>query len=164
MTDYSVLKSRAGYGLEPLPCSVDVQIQGLMQSIRSGEDFTRVASEVPRNTWGMLSAFAERMASLAVRSGSISDIRDGLVAAQLSLILTDDFREVLQSVSLLYRASELVGVDPSQQFRAVAQLAGDPPENHLISFLERSPDKKRIERMGFTEGADETGFRFLYSG
>ena len=163
MSDYSILEPRVGYGHEILPCSLDMQIQEIMAGIANGEEFARVRSALPRNAGEVLDTFAERMASLAVRNGSLRDLRDGLLAVQLALMLTDDHREVLPAVSLLQRASDLIGADTSREFRETAERAGDPPDNHLTRFLERSSEKKRIERMGFTEGTDDSGFRFLRS-
>jgi hypothetical protein len=116
MDDYSVLAFRAGYGKEPLSNDLDERIQALMQSVRSREEFAAARSAAGNRAWGMLNAFAERMASIAVRSSSTSDLRDGLVAVQLALVLTDDYRDVLPTVSLLHRASELIGTDPCRSF------------------------------------------------
>ncbi|GIM94676.1 hypothetical protein [Paractinoplanes toevensis] len=99
----------------------------------------------------MLSAFSERMASLAVRDHSQPELRAGLIAAQLAFVLTDDIPELLPAISLLYRASDMIGADPIREFLAVAELAGNPPDSSLARFLQRSPEKKRIERMGFAE-------------
>jgi hypothetical protein len=84
------------------------------------------------------------------------------ILSELASDLTDDSREILPAVSLLYRASELVGVDPVHEFLAAAGLAGDPPDGTLKRYLQRSPERRRIERMGFAE--DEAGFRFRFVG
>jgi hypothetical protein len=164
LTDYSSLRSRPGYGLEALPNAVDVQIRDLLRGVSNAEEFERIAIEIPSESWNMLSVFAQRAASLAVRNRSVTDLRAGLVAVQLALVLTDDYREVLPAVSLLYRAAQLIDVDPAPEFHAVGALAGNPPGNHLTQYLERDIEIKRIERMGFVEGADDSGFKFVYTG
>lgn len=163
MIDYPFLKATAGYISDSIPNSVDIQIRDLLQSVDSEEGFAQMRTQIPRDSWNVLRLFAERAASLAVREESRLDVRVGLVAAEFALAYTDDFRDVLPAVSLLYRAAELIGIDPVLEFNSVALLTGDPAGSHVMKYLRRSPENRTIERMGFIEGVDGSGFRFQYN-
>ncbi len=52
----------------------------------------------------VLSAFAERMATLAAREGSLQALRDGMSAEQWALAVLGDVRDSLPVLSLLFRA------------------------------------------------------------
>jgi hypothetical protein len=82
------------------------------------------------------------------------------MAAQLALALTDDSREVLPTLSLLFRACQLIGEDPVVEFRASAHAVRASPDGEFMKFLDRSPEDQSIGAMGFEEGNDAAGFRF----
>ncbi len=149
-----------GYGRREIPCPKDGDIQAFVRSIRNAEDFASALPLQPSGSWRVLNAFAERIASLAVRRQDVRDLRDGLMAIQLALSLTDDPRETLPALSLLFRAYEMIGKDPAAEFRASAELARPASGNAIMEFLDRSAEDRSIEAMGYGEGDDGAGFRF----
>jgi hypothetical protein len=153
-------KNNIGYGREDLSCARDDQIRKLILDLTQSRSFEEVTRLVPRYADRVLSAYAERAASLAVRRQDDAELRAGLIAAAIALALTDDQREVLPAVALLYRAATMVGRDADREFAAVNDLTGDcAPE--LVAFTRRAPRDRMIQAMGFDEGADENGFRFI---
>jgi hypothetical protein len=149
-----------GYGREVLPCGRDGQIRDLILDLTVNVSFEQVMQLVPHDADSVLSAFAERTASHAVRQQDERELRAGLYAAALALALTTDAREVLPAVALLYRAATMIGRDPDREFAAVSHWIGDHASG-LVDFTRRAPADRTIEAMGFVEGADENGFRFL---
>lgn len=144
-----------GYGRKPLPTIRDDEIAVLLHQLVSQNS---ISSLEPQHGI-VLAAYAERMASLAVRTGSSELIRDGLVAIQLAL-KSGDQRESMPVLSLLSRAAELIGSTPSEEFLAAARYMSLTPSDQLISFLERNEDDRSLAAMGFVESSDEQGFRF----
>lgn len=59
-----------------------------------------------------MAVYAERMATVAVRSRSVEAVRTGIYALGLAIASTDDFRKVLPVAALLYRSAERLGADP----------------------------------------------------
>lgn len=160
--DIAAFESRPGYGLEPFPSPRDDEIRAVIGRIQNSHDYSNLRSALLPRAWRMLNAFALRMASLAVRERDLGVVRDGLVALQLAFDLTDDFRDMIAALTLLHRAIEMIGGDPAREFAAAFEISGE--RHHTMAhFLERSPERKRIERSHFEEGADETGFRFVRS-
>lgn len=159
--DFLSISRSKGYGTRRLPCEQDEAIRRLIRQVRGPHDYSDVVSSIPADAWIVLATFAERMASLAVRHQDARDVEDGLVAAQLALSLTDEPREVLPVLSLLYRACEMVGAQADAEFASAASLTGADRKGPLASYPDRGHDDRTIEAMGFQEGNDEVGFRFI---
>jgi hypothetical protein len=153
-------QNNIGYGREDVPCARDGQIKDLILDLTANVSFEQVMQLVPRDADGVLSGFAERSASLAVRHRDERELRAGLYATALALALTTDAREVLPSVALLYRAAAMIGHDPDREFVAASGWIGDHAPG-LVDFTRRAPADRTIEAMGFEEGVDEDGFRFV---
>ncbi|WP_439676262.1 hypothetical protein [Embleya sp. MST-111070] len=159
----SALDSRESrnYGDSPLDSKKDRMIGSFIHLIKSGTDL-HYAIELAKQKarWDALDTYAARMASLAVRNRDSQALRDGLVAALIAMKSTDDQRDVLPTLSILYRAWELVA-DKNIAFRAQRELEVGETEDPLIEFGRRSPDERRIQAMGYHEGSDSEGFRFV---
>lgn len=149
-----------GYGSARLPCVRDGEIASIVRRIEGPEDFGEAKQTLGHGHGSVLSAFAERMASLAVREKSREALRDGLSAEQLALAVVGDYRDSLPALSLLFRASELIGADPAMEFAAVAAVAGSPDDQPLLDFAGRDQEDRSLESMGYIEQDDEDGFRF----
>jgi len=147
------------YGKQALPSERDRQIRDLLVRVGDQRAFGELTGLVPRGGWSVLNVFAERVASLAVRHQDAHELRVGLLAAAAAYLLTDDFREVMPTLALLYRAAELTGHDPDSEFFTTNELCGGQ-EGPLLDFLRRAPADKTIAVMGFKEGEDQHGFRF----
>jgi hypothetical protein len=154
-------KTKQPYGRQPIPTARDQQIAGFVRTIVRREDFEHAVSGMGERQWMAFGTFAERMASLAVRRRSVRELRDGLLAVQLALARTDDQRDVLPVLSLLYRAAELIGADPEQEFARAAEIGSAASAETLTGFTRRSEPDRRIGAMGYVEGKDADGFRFV---
>ena len=149
-----------GYGSARLPCARDEEIAGIVRQIDGPEEFDQVKRGLGHVHAVVLAAFAERMASWSVRSGSEESLRDGLRAQQLALTLAIDKRDALPVSSLLFRASEILGLDPAIEFAAAAAVAPSPDAQLLTDFLSHDPEDQSIDVMGYVEQRDDDGFRF----
>ena len=147
------------YGRDGLPSVRDGEIRDLLLRMDS-VGFDRVASLVPPGGDRVLTAFAERAASIAVRHQDARELRVGILAAAIAQATTDDAREPLPALALLHRAAEMIGHDPGSEFTAAYEISGGRARG-LPDFLRRSDEDRKIEAMGYAEGDDQRGFRFL---
>ncbi|TMR96586.1 hypothetical protein [Nonomuraea basaltis] len=159
---FTILEPRRNinYGRDELPSARDGQIRDLLFEVVDGEAFDQAAVFVPRAGDRVLTAFAERAASIAVRHQDARELRAGILAVAIAQTITDDPRDPLPAMALLYRAAVMIGHDPDAEFRAANELT-DGRAGGLLAFLRRSPEDRSIEAMGFEEGNDKQGFRFL---
>ncbi|MEU6371829.1 hypothetical protein [Streptomyces sp. NPDC046909] len=148
------------YGRQELPSARDGQIRDLLLGVTEEVGFDRIKNLMPRYADQVLSAFAERAASIAVRHQDARELRAGLLAAAIANSITGDEREALPALALLHRAAEMIGNDPRLEFSSVYEIWGGR-EGALAKFLRRSPEDKTIEAMGYEEGDDKRGFRFF---
>ena len=72
-----------------------------------------------------------------------------------------DPREGVAVVSLIHAAALKIGVKPKDVFDRVEKQIGLSGAPTLDAFLQRSDEDKSIEAMGYVEGSDEDGFRFV---
>lgn len=149
------------YGRDVIPSTRDTQISDLMRAVRDQNAFGEVADLSPRGASSVLNVFAERSASIAVRHQDVRELRAGLLAAAIAQSLAEDEREVIPALALLHRAAEMIGHDPNSEFSAINELSGGDTGRALVEFLRRSPVDKSVEAMGYEEGNDRDGFRFL---
>jgi hypothetical protein len=148
-----------GYGLGPLPRVRDAQIGQIIDRLGQNE-FASLQEFFDSDHADMLLAFAERMASLAVRRQSRQDIHRGLLAAGIAASLSIDSREVILILPLMWHSAEIIGLDPCQEFVLVAEeLKGDAGV-FLETFTLRSARDRDIQVMGYIESVDEEGFRY----
>jgi len=149
-----------GYGSARLPSVRDEEIAAFVRQIDGPGPFAQAKDALGQGHGVVLSAFAERMASLAVRTGSRQSLRDGLSAAQLALAVAGDSRDSLPGLSLLFRASEILEMDPVVEFSAVAAFAAAADNQSLFDFLSRDDEDRSLAAMGYVEDRDDDGFRF----
>jgi hypothetical protein len=148
------------YGPQDLPSTRDARIRDLLVRAVGELSFEELKAMMPLGADTVLGSFAERAASIAVRHQDARELRAGLLAAAVALDLTDDPREILPRLSLLYRAAEMIGNNPATEFRQADQmLQGKAPE--LVKFLARSPSDRSIQAMAYEKGNDKQGLRFL---
>ncbi len=160
-TDLEILDPRGneGYGTDRLPNRRDLEIAGLITRVHGVSEFRAVSHELSKDHATVLSAFAERMASLAVRERSASFLWDCLRAEQLALRIAGDSRDTLPVLSLAYRAAQLLGLDPEVEFAEAAYGPESPVE--FTTFCSRDADDRSLSSMGYIEDDDpDLGFRF----
>ncbi len=146
--------NNAGYGTWRLP------------AVRDGEIADRVASLLAQRPLpvldpgrvAVLSAFAERMATLARRTGDAGRLRAGLDAMVLGHGGAAD-RDAVVPLALLWRTAEVLDVDPREEFLTAEARAG-VTSGALSRFADRSPADRAIAAMGYREVDDEFGFSY----
>ncbi|MGC0423081.1 hypothetical protein [Embleya sp. AB8] len=159
----NALKTRGShdYASSPLGSKKDRLIGSFIDLIGDGKDLTYAIELGKQNgRWEILDTYAFRMASLAVRNRDPLALRRGIVSALISMKSTDDEREVLPTLSLLYLAWELLA-DQGVPFQAPHELHVEDTEDPLINFGRRSSEDRGIRGMGYQEGSDAEGFRFV---
>ena len=143
-----------GYLRWPLPCERDDEIAAILPVL------PHYARELTDRHAGVLSGFAERMASLAVRRHSRQLISDGLIANAVALCASKDFRDVLSPFAALYRAAERIGQAPGEVFFDAARRLPTDIGKHLISFAGRTPQNRSLQAFFYVEKHDPDGFWF----
>lgn len=153
-------KSNSGYLVRPLPAPRDAEITALLDAARDNGQLVELAELVRPRQDAVLRAFAERMASLAVRTGDPVPLRGGLLSAAIAMAAPDaDGREVLLILPLLWHGARRLELDPAAEFAATAELV-PAAATGLRQFTAREPADQRIEAMGYVESADDDGFRY----
>ena len=120
--------------------------------------FIASASEVGRR---VLCAYAERMASLAVRRRDA----DLLVRAVVAVViggLDQNALEALMVMPLIENSARLLTVDLAGIFEQAAAVVGHPGSVNLMVWLTRAPQDRTLAAMGFAEGSDDDGFRYRF--
>ena len=160
--DLSVLDpaNNEGYGTARLPCGRDEEIASVVRRIDGPSTFEEAKRSLSHGHGTVLSAFAERMSSLSVRTGSMPVLREGLIAEQLALTLVSDQRDSLPVLSLLFRAAEILDGDPVAELKATATVAPPPDNLLLLDFPAHDPEDRSLASMGYVEVRDDLGFRF----
>ena len=151
-----------GYGPRPIPDPIDDDVRNLIDYARGSDPETRNAlvSLMAERHGFVLLAFSERMASLGVRTGEARFVREGLEAAALGSHLVY-YKEAVPALSLHYRTLMKLNVDPAKFFDGIAGLGGWQFDSLLKDFLKRSEQDRTIEAMGYSEGKDQDGFRYV---
>jgi uncharacterized glyoxalase superfamily protein PhnB len=155
-------ESNRGYVDVPIPSGRDGHIGAFLEEIERGG---RAAAEEAARRLGppytaTLVAYAERMASLGVRTATGRPARQGLLAIALVWSGAADVRTAIPVLGVLFDGIHRAGGDPRQAFREVAELGPPDVAPVLRDFLTR-PDLDEIaEEMGFSAGRDRDGFRY----
>jgi hypothetical protein len=152
-----------GYGPKRIPVERDSQIAKLLDDYVSApqgerDDFRRGLNwrHAP-----VLGAFAERMASVAVREHSVQPLRQALLA--LALVGDrDDVREGIMILPLVYRSAELIGAEPAPLFAEAARMCdGAMMAKQIETFPARWPMDRQLSAFGYVESVDVDGFRYV---
>ena len=150
-----------GYGPAPIPSIIDSEVSELVALLvaANGPERHDVLCRMAEVHGFVLVAFAERMASYAVRRQE-----PGLIARSLSaLAIAVDLlyvKEALPVVSLLYRSIQKLGLDPRDVFADNGGYGNAVLDRFLGDFLRRSDEDRTVEAMGYVEGSDPDGFRY----
>jgi hypothetical protein len=148
------------YAPQNIPGPLDDEIRESISVVTSRGEFDSVTTGLDLASCRILNLFAKRAASLAVRASDDSWVRVGLIAALLASTV-EDYREIARTHSLLFRAAELVGSDPIDLFEGAATIASSEAAEGAQLFVHADESARSISTMGYREGADATGFRFM---
>lgn len=150
-----------GYGPAPLPNHLDDEVDAFVTRAITGaprsmdELLPRLSEEGRR----VLAAYAERMASLAVRAHD----RAVLVKALVALILgglDENRRESLMVMAPIEDAADRSGTDLTGLFAEVSRIVGHPGTANLAMWLSRQEEDRSLKSMGFVATEEADGFRY----
>lgn len=147
-----------GYLPKPIPTERDREIGELLLSAVASQRVARLRHCLNEGSEAVLRAFAERMASTSVRSNDPAQLRLGLIALLLSWGRADS-RDALTVLPLFHDAILRLSLDSSEFIESVRQVVGDRLAEPFVDFLKRSD--KSLASMGYSEGADKDGFRYV---
>lgn len=147
----------SGYLARPLPDALDLTVVSALAAVRPAVDDHPLIGR-SRAADSVLEAFAERAASLAVRTKDDIWMRSGVVAL-CATSTASDRREAEIVLCLLYDAAKRLGLSPKQVFSEGLFLK----RNLIESFLCRDENDKSLSSMGYVAGADSDGFRYIRS-
>jgi hypothetical protein len=149
-----------GYGPRPIPHPLDEPVEILLRAIRrDGPTGGEIISCLDEEVGWVLLAYAERAAALAVRLGSLLVLELAIVG--LGLAQPGDYRDKLVVMPLPWRSTELLGESPHAIYAQIAAELPEPGRRDLLSFAQRSPPDQTLSVMGYREGADQDGFRYV---
>lgn len=151
-----------GYGQLPIPQRIDETVRQIIFRWADLDKSTRKeAGETIRESQRFtLLAFSERMASLAVRERSPNLVFAGLLALGVDG-WRSDWRDNLVLLSLHYDAARKLNIEPDVVFGEAAKLFENKVSEAFGSFLRRSEEDKSLGAMGYREGTDNDGFRYM---
>ncbi|MET8699819.1 hypothetical protein ABZW10_13250 [Kitasatospora sp. NPDC004723] len=150
-----------GYGPRSIPNDRDRALQEVMRAASGPSRLAEVLPLMHPDASEILGAFAGRMATLAVRTQDVQAARDGLAAVQLAMATTQDAREIIPRMALLYRALELIGADPAAEFRTAHQPLPVALSHDLPGFAARDPEIRSLRSMLYHEEGEGADFRFV---
>jgi hypothetical protein len=151
--------NNVGYGSLPIPCYRDRELKDLVSELSREENVEGSAQLLSRKHSSVLGAYAERMASLAIRTKSVEILQSGLDALGLTLDITADVKDVQPPLSLLLRACQLIGIDPLIEFADLSSISS-AGASAVRTFMCRDTRDQLISSMGYIESHDDDGFRF----
>jgi hypothetical protein len=165
------LEGQGYFGL-PLPCSEDAHVGALVEGFAAAREAVRekLRRRLTRVHVGLLTAFAVRMASLAVREQSGQRLRLGLLAFALAGDSPDaDWRDVFADFPPLEDAALRIRVDVRDAYAEATRLAdgrttrkvlawASPPRSPWLRLLKRA--KLRLVGGSWRATDSPDGFRY----
>ena len=160
--DWLIMTKNVGYGQLPVPQRLDDEIREIIfRWADLNESTRRQAGELIQESQRFtLLAFSERMASLAVREQDPDLIFAGLLALGVDG-WRNDWRDNAVLLSLHYDSAHKLNIEPDVAFGRAAKLLDNKVSEAFQSFLRRSEEDKSLEAMGYEEGKDDHGFRYM---
>jgi hypothetical protein len=152
-----------GYLAHPIPDHRDAEIADLLGAVCEMTDHERQLIMVMIGNEGssVLRCYAERMASLSVRTKDPAPAHRGMLALAMAWRSEVDTREIWVVMGALFDALTRCGADGRREFRELGAVFGEDIAREFATFADR-PDLHRIaELMGYVDGDDSDGFRYM---
>lgn len=149
-----------GYGPSQIPNKIDGEVEQLIDGILEMIDATKNLEDLSQTHGMVLLAYAERMASLAVRENRVDTLLKGMEALRIASSLVYE-KELLLILALLYNSASKLGADWSELIDVLSGFEEKRFKTFCESFLTRSIADRSIQAMGYKEGKDEGGFRYV---
>ena len=151
-----------GYLVIKLPHELDAVVERVVDEYRSGSEAARrqMLDEISPRTAGVLSAFGQRAASMAVRARSVEVLMRGLVAVGMAESRLEDYRNNLFVLAAVNDSAEVLGRRMGELLDVIGpELPADARET-LRKFDARQPSDKSLQSMGLR--VIGSGDSFLY--
>jgi catechol 2,3-dioxygenase-like lactoylglutathione lyase family enzyme len=154
--------SNRGYVDAAIPSARDAQLAAYLQRLVAADDTARgqAADALGPSYTATFVAFAERMATRAVRERDVAHAELGLWALVLTWRRSKDVTTAIPPLGLLYDAARRVNADPPALFRKVAAACPADVAPVLTDFAQRDDLDEIAEEMGFAVRSDRDGFRY----
>lgn len=149
-----------GYGPSRLPNNIDEEVEQLIDSILEVTDANKKLADLSQTHGMVLLAYAERMASLAVRQNRVDILLKAMKALRVAGNLLDE-KELLLILALLYNSANKLSADWSELIYVSSNSEEKRFKALCESFLSRSMADRGIQAMGYIESEDEEGFRYV---
>ena len=153
-------KRNVGYGPQPIPVERDREIEEFLRNALTEGSIAGLRTLLERQHEQTLRAFAERMATLALRENSIARIEVGLVALCLGG-LERGARDALVVMPLLLDATNRIGEPIEHVLLAAVERLGDSAKEPVAAFLARQDADRSLSAMGFALSSDTDGPRYV---
>ncbi|GGL65133.1 hypothetical protein GCM10010095_57710 [Streptomyces anthocyanicus] len=152
-----------GYLRHPLPHERDTIVDAVVTSYvkAAGPVRQRAIDDLDTRGASVLSVYGQRMASAAVRAGSVDTLRRGLVAVGMAQARLRDARENLYPLAALHDAASLLGTSLRNLITEVSDSLPTSAVEELRAFDQRQEPDKSLAAMGLRRlGGGQT---LLYS-
>jgi hypothetical protein len=149
------------YGPAPIPDPRDREVEEFVNSLIAGgpKRVAEVKSVIGLHGKRVLAAYAERMATGAVRTHDPTLLERALVALVLGG-LDNNERESLMVMAPIEDSANRIGVDVEDLFQRVSRTVGPQGTVSLVSWLSRKPENRSLASMRFVPSQDSGGFRY----
>ncbi|MFH9888020.1 hypothetical protein ACH4OQ_38250 [Streptomyces luteogriseus] len=161
----SILRDRRfnGYLGVRLPHALDAEVEAIVTAYMTASPSVRntMVNEVHGRAAGVLSAYGQRMASVAVRTGDIDALRRGVVATGLAEGRLDDPRNNLFVLAAVNDSASLLGTTLQAVIDDVKGLLPPAGVAGLQQFVHYEDSEKSIEAFHIRRCG--SGQDFLYA-
>lgn len=149
------------YGPAPIPDPRDEEVEPFVDALIAGgpKRVAEVKSLLTIHGKRVLGAYAERMASAAVRTHDPALLNRALVALVVAGLDEND-RDCLMTMAPIEDSARRLGVDLEELFERVSKTVGHQGMVSLVSWLSRKPENRTLASMRFVAGEDSGGFRY----
>jgi hypothetical protein len=151
-----------GYGPTPIPSAIDEEVVCLLNLVLglAPAQHELVLKKMTEDHGFVFLAYAERMASQIVREQQPTSLCPAMTAIALAIQLIY-VKEALPVISLLFHSIEKLGSRACEQILSASPLKNEALHEYLDEFTRRAADDRSIEAMGYVEGRDSDGFRYI---
>ena len=152
---------KRGWFKDPLPTAFDTTVARVVDGYLGADERGRddIVDAIGIDRARTLSAYAERMASLAVHEKSPDPLIRGLVAIGLAAKEMYD-KELVILLPLFWHSAARIGIDGTLLFTSAADLIGAEAPSWIRSFPERDERDRSLEAMHYEEHEEANGLLY----